>query len=693
MSENLTTYSKLDPGSRYSNDGTTLTITALPRNEQAYFYYDFGAGYWSGNCQADFIINTTGGGGSANVGISYGPIWSTTLVGGGSLVDAAGHAANINAGKTAPYGQAIQWSSSAATGTVNANRSLSTTYYVRTGLYTSLSKFGSALSQYFSDSGRTTLLDSVKTNRTANASYRYFIVSDSLSDAKTAYISLTEGTFNLSRPAVGLDLTTFTETDPSTYIDPVANCVTVTSLPTNVVAHHNKDYGASHFNSNFTARGSFVISAITAGGTLPLVALCNFTNTVSAGDTTAVTNCQGFMLFQNAGGSGTSYKFAAREVVTLNEYLSSYSNTLTTADNQSIWWELQRDTTVGTYGTLYLRLYNDPDYLSQIGTTMSLTLHASVSWRYLYSMQSMSNQVGTQLSSFTIGGITIAASTPQTIATSQASETNLAQAIAVVVSAITIAIGQPAEVDAAQVITPALSLNILPVGQVVETDTAQAISGFVGAFYPVGQATETDVAQAMVVQRGAVTITVGQVTEIDSAQLFGVGTPTAALKYFYAIFDSLTGTPRMKILRGADSYKYDWGDAVFKAGTVAQLGGIMTRTAPSDWSNMYGVSVDVLSWNYDNYILYAYDDGDATSYSFDNYKHAADALTDASIAAQVRTNLTVELNKITEFHRLEGLDIANPLVVKVDGTRRTAGAGINQTIVTDATNTTVTRQP
>ena len=223
----------------------------------------------------------------------------------------------------------------------------------------------------------------------------------------------------------------------------------------------------------------------------------------------------------------------------------------------------------------------------------------------------------------------------QTIAVNQTTETNLAQAIAVVVSAITIAIGQPAEVDAAQVIAPYSGTTAI--GQAVETDFAQAINGVSGAFYPVGQATETDVAQAMVVQRGVVTITVGQVTEIDSAQLFGVGTPTAALKYFYAIFDSLTGTPRMKILRCADSYKYDWGDTVFKAGTVAQLGGIMTRTAPSDWSNMYGVSVDVLSWNYDNYILYSYDDGDATSYSFDNYKHAADALTDASIATQVRT--------------------------------------------------------
>lgn len=62
----------------------------------------------------------------------------------------------------------------------------------------------------------------------------------------------------------------------------------------------------------------------------------------------------------------------------------------------------------------------------------------------------------------------------------------------------------------------------------------------------------------------------------------------------------------------------------------------------------------------------------------------------ALIAQAVKGELQVDLNKLTELWRLEGLDPSRPLTV-TDNTRD-AGAEIHQTIDTNNTRSIVTRE-
>ncbi len=110
---------------------------------------------------------------------------------------------------------------------------------------------------------------------------------------------------------------------------------------------------------------------------------------------------------------------------------------------------------------------------------------------------------------------------PQTIAVAQATETNLAQSIAVVLGALIISVGQVSETDAAQTITPSQASNVAVV-QVVETNLAQTISLVLAPrVITVGQVTETDLAQVITV-RSSNSVSLGQVAETDLAQTITV---------------------------------------------------------------------------------------------------------------------------------------------------------------------------
>lgn len=95
----------------------------------------------------------------------------------------------------------------------------------------------------------------------------------------------------------------------------------------------------------------------------------------------------------------------------------------------------------------------------------------------------------------------------QTVAIGQASETDLAQALA---SSQALAIGQAAETDLAQALS---SGAVVAIGQAAETDLAQALQS--NQALAIGQAAETDEAQAL--SSGAV-VAIGQALETDSAQ-------------------------------------------------------------------------------------------------------------------------------------------------------------------------------
>ncbi len=86
--------------------------------------------------------------------------------------------------------------------------------------------------------------------------------------------------------------------------------------------------------------------------------------------------------------------------------------------------------------------------------------------------------------------------TTPAISVGQATETNIAQAITVIVGGVTVAMGQAIETDLAQSITVLSQITIV-VGQATETDLAQVVAPVSGQVITVGQAVETDLAQAV----------------------------------------------------------------------------------------------------------------------------------------------------------------------------------------------------
>jgi hypothetical protein len=102
------------------------------------------------------------------------------------------------------------------------------------------------------------------------------------------------------------------------------------------------------------------------------------------------------------------------------------------------------------------------------------------------------------------------------LAIGQAAETDLAQAVTVSGNKI-IAVAQATETDAAQALTGAKRAAI---AQTTETDTAQAITR--GKARTIGQTTETDAAQAVA---HAKTKLLGQATETDTAQPIAASIP------------------------------------------------------------------------------------------------------------------------------------------------------------------------
>jgi len=105
---------------------------------------------------------------------------------------------------------------------------------------------------------------------------------------------------------------------------------------------------------------------------------------------------------------------------------------------------------------------------------------------------------------------------PQTVAISQASESDTAQTFSATVGSVT-AIGQASESNAAQALA---TRQTKAIGQAVEADAAQALAA--AQRKALGQAAETDTAQAFAtVQRKAV----GQAIETDSAQPIAYSAP------------------------------------------------------------------------------------------------------------------------------------------------------------------------
>lgn len=395
-------YTESDAGGYLSETATHVTATSLPYNISSYLYKSFGAGYFTGSAYIEGEFNITSSTGTTAQSLIFG--FSDTLGPQVGTVNASFFRA-LRASGSFQIAVVRYESSSATVGSGSVNLSTGTTYYYRAGFLSALGQYGALTFQIYSDSARTIKVDSVILTRTVSGTYEYLYPQLSVnSGSSTDLITDTNGNITRFAPAAGADLTAFTEVDSAADIVVHANCLVVTTMATNVTSYVHKDKGVDYYSGNYTLGGLFNLTAFAgAWGASNAVNLLALTNALGKADET--NDSHSVEVFWV---SSTTCKFRIREISN-GSRVSSGTWTDTISTNFPCLVELSRDTGVGTYGTLYLKLFTDIGKSSQLGSTVSLACRDNgtpdiVAFRYFNAIQS-SDTGATPTISFTFGGI------------------------------------------------------------------------------------------------------------------------------------------------------------------------------------------------------------------------------------------------------------------------------------------------
>jgi len=417
--------------------------------------------------------------------------------------------------------------------------------------------------------------------------------------------------------SAGIDLTVATgawTTTGATITSAVADCVTVASMTCDETTHHTKDYGASHFSGNFTLKGALNISALTAASSQYMGQILTLSNT-STEHSNNNNARQGIRVHHV---SNTSYYLALIESTGSATNISSASSTLTA--NAPYWIQIYRDTSVGTYGTLYLKIFSDPAYTIQVGSTLTITLAGSVSFRYLHLVESFdNNQAGVNMS-LTIGGVSVNLFTSTALALS-ATEGNDSLILNLFSGARfslpmtegddTFSSGQIELKNIIQLIATedddTMYLGILAINptttilQMTEGDDAGQINLYV-PFSSSIVGTEGDDTLVAVI-----TLTSTVITETMYLRIFHktTGQPITGLTAVYVQF-----------MKESNSHLFDFDDNAFKASPTTPTG-TLTEVDATNQPGRYKLNVIVTSW--DGWIVGDgwYIDGDSFRYNFE----------------------------------------------------------------------------
>jgi hypothetical protein len=195
------------------------------------------------------------------------------------------------------------------------------------------------------------------------------------------------------------DYTTYT-TSGSGFTVASSTSITYTGLVATDTSRVYKDFGTGYFGTNFTHYVDVVWTSKT-GGSLAGVWM------VSNSNTDAIhTSTDNLDIYVIGTTGGTIY---LNEIVGGTQYYSSAFN-MTTATTYYL--QIQRNSSVGTYGTLYCYVYDTSAHRTAGGATgllatLSVTLHNNTTWRYLYAADAYGATSGTVTITGTIGNLKI----------------------------------------------------------------------------------------------------------------------------------------------------------------------------------------------------------------------------------------------------------------------------------------------
>ena len=384
----------------------TLDLVAVPNNAHYYRYSDSGsASTYSINDRFSYKYNQTFSGGAGQycdvfVGFSdsIGSFTQQTNSAGAIMEGAA--TTNVN---LISYGRQASVNLAGSAGTALAE---TTDRYVLTGLYSSLSQYGSIVSQVFTDAAHTTLSSFSKADFTSAPPTYQYLYHSAVYNAGTAY-TLT-GTIAdielLPRATAGITLSAGTETDPNTKIAPYPDVIVAAGLSiysvTNGPTYTSHDYGAGFFG-DYTVSGVLNVTAFTTGssGTQAFDILC-LTNAAASGE--AATVMQGVQI--RFGTTASIYDVYIQENVGGTPSVSASLGT-SLATNRPYSFVLNR-----TGSTLTLKVWNDLVLTnwagtSQVGATLTWTSRATTTYQYLMPVTTYLSGTTNRNSTFTIGGV------------------------------------------------------------------------------------------------------------------------------------------------------------------------------------------------------------------------------------------------------------------------------------------------
>ncbi len=193
------------------------------------------------------------------------------------------------------------------------------------------------------------------------------------------------------------NFTTYTEVDPGGIrIEVTSSRVTWTILRRNVDGYVYKDYNAGFFSGDFIFQLTFRVTGGNNGGLANFWALANIVDDWVGIDT--------------ANGDGLSASIKRNDItdvpsLTLNEldggtaYNSGVAFEI--SDDTDYYITVERDESIGTYGTMTMFTYSNADRTTLINT-QAITLHTSKKdYRYLYACQSYNSGTTQSVSAFT----------------------------------------------------------------------------------------------------------------------------------------------------------------------------------------------------------------------------------------------------------------------------------------------------
>ena len=188
--QNLTTYTEQDTNNRFSETSTRATFTNSPCNETNYLYYDFGVDYFAGDFTFlfDFIVSSGGNGSNTIIGLGndLSDYRTNQVASKSQLCIRLGYNGGSFTIELIELDSGSETSDNYA-GTINTN------YYLTFTRDESVGTYGTIYCYVYSDSARTTLLDTLTlTLNTSKKDFRYFFALQSYNNgtavAQTGYM-------------------------------------------------------------------------------------------------------------------------------------------------------------------------------------------------------------------------------------------------------------------------------------------------------------------------------------------------------------------------------------------------------------------------------------------------------------------------------------------------------------------------